>query len=127
MSRYKFQDQHVKEKPKAKIHPVWRGVGFLMMIVIPIISYAATELLIAENQLHGYFPWPGDILAKPGELLYNGDPLLYFKILITVSFILVFYALFTLITFIFNSMFGAPRYGPLDAPPINVKVRKKAR
>ena len=128
MSRYKSQEgPSSKNQPRQKMHPIWRGVGFVMMIVFPIISYAATELLVAQNQIHNYFPWPSDILAKPGDLIYNGDPLLYFKILVTVSFILVCFAITTLITFSLNSIFGSPRYGPYDVPPINVKVKKKAR
>jgi hypothetical protein len=116
-----------REKIETKIHPVWRGVGFAFLILIPIVSYAATEVLVQQNQKMGYFPWPYDIVAKSGDLLYNGDPLLYFKILITITFMLVLYALFTLITFLINSAFGAPRYGPHDVPPIRGKVRKKAR
>ena len=128
MSRYKSRElDEEKNKTKVKVHPIWRGVGFVMIIVFPIISYAATELVVAQNQIHNYFPWPSDIMAKPGDLIYNGDPLLYFKILVTVSFILVCFAITTLVTFIMNSMLGGPRYGPYDAPPINVKVKRKAR
>ncbi len=112
---------------KARIHPIWRGVGFAFIVLIPILSYAATDLLIQQNTKSHWFPLPYDIMAKPGEFLYNGDPLLYLKILLTITFMLVLYSIFTLITFMINSAFGPPRYGPYDVPPINVKVRKRAR
>jgi hypothetical protein len=127
MSRYKFVEQKKQEKPSVKIHPIWRGVGFVMMIVIPIISYAAAEVLIAQNMKSNWFPWPYDLMAKPGDLLYTGDPLLYLKIISTLVFIFIFYSIFMLVTFAVNSIFGVSRYGPYDVPPINAKVRKKAR
>lgn len=108
-------------------HPIWRGVGFVMMFLIPFVSYAGTEVLIEQNKKANFFPWPVDIMAKPGDLLWNGDPLLYFKILVTITLILVLYAIFTLVTFAINSAFGAPRYGPYDVPPIQAKVRRRAR
>lgn len=128
MSKYNTsQFRPPEEKIQNKIHPIWRGVGFAFLVLIPLISYAATEVLVQQNQKLGFFPWPYDIVAKPGDLIYNGDPLLYFKILITIAFMLVLFAIFSLITFMVNSAFGAPRYGPLDVPPINARVRKKAR
>jgi hypothetical protein len=129
MSKYnQFQEnKKPEEKPYQKMHPIWRGVGFAMMIFIPLFSYASSEVLIQQNQKMNYFPWPYDILAKPGEFLYNGDPLLYFKILVTLTIMFILFALFTLVTVAINSAFGSPRYGPYDLPPINAKVRKKSR
>jgi hypothetical protein len=122
---YEMRTQEAGDRPK--VHPIWRGVGFVMMILIPIVSYAATEVLIQQNTKAPFFPWPTDLIARPGDFLYNGDPLLYFKILITITFMLILYALFTLITFLLNSAFGSPRYGPYDLPPIKGRVRKRAR
>jgi hypothetical protein len=127
MGQFRFDDPKKQEKEKVKIHPIWRGVGFVMMIIIPIISYAATEVLIKQNMISNWFPWPYDLFAKPGEFLYNGDYLLYLKIILTVAFSLLIYAIFTLVTFVLSSAFGRTRLGPYDAPPINAKVRKKAR
>jgi hypothetical protein len=129
MSKYdQYQDRSKKqERPQEKIHPIWRGIGFAMMVFIPIFAYACTEVLVQQNQKSNFFPWPMDIMAKPGDLLWNGDPLLYFKILITITIMFLLYALFTLFTVSMNSAFGSPRYGPYDLPPIEAKVRKKAR
>jgi hypothetical protein len=124
---YDMKSQTDKDDLRPKIHPIWRGVGFGMMILIPIISYAGMEILIQQNMKSNFFPWPYDIMAKPGEVLWNGDPLLYFKILVVVVIMFVLFALFTLVTFLINSAFGVPRYGPMDVPPSNAKVRRRAR
>jgi len=127
MSKYKFVDQARREKPKPTIHPIWRGVGFLMMVLIPVVSYSLTEVLILQNSQKNWVPLPYDLMAKPTDLFWAGDPLLYVKIISTLFFALFFFALFTLITSIVNRAFGGPRYGPYDVPPIEGKVRKKAR
>lgn len=127
MGQYKFVDPNKQKKEQVEIHPIWRGVGFVLMIIIPVISYAATEVLIAQNTKSNWFPWPSDLFAKPGDFLYNGDSMLYLKIIMTIAFMLLIYGIFTLITFVLSSAFGRNRLGPHDVPPINAKVRKKAR
>ncbi len=124
-----YQRESTREEREARmrIHPVWRGVGFAFVILIPILAYAGTEVILQQNASAGWFPMPNDLAARPGDFLYNGDPWLYLKIILTVTLMLVFYAIFTLITFVMNSMFAPPRYGPYDAPPIKGKVRKRAR
>ncbi len=52
---------YVSDKPNIqkdlqRVHPIWRGVGFAMMVLIPVISYAAEQVLLQQNQLHGWFP-----------------------------------------------------------------------
>jgi hypothetical protein len=116
-----------KRVMKRTIHPVWRGVGFVLIIMVPILSYAATEVLLQANAKSNWFPIPYDLMVKSTDYIQNGDPMLYFKIILTISFMLVMYAVFTMITFVINRLFGAPRYGPLDVPPLNVKVRKHSR
>ena len=125
-------DSHVVQKStrrQEKVHPIWRGVGFLFIVLAPIISYAAAVLLIQENNARGWYPMPYDLMAVPGHLFYFGDPLIYLKLILTVAFMLVLFALFMFVTFFVNSMFGRSRYGPYDLPPVakprGVKTRAR--
>jgi len=126
-SSYQSERQREEREQRRHIHPIWRGVGFALIILIPILSYAATEVFIKWNSETNQFPWPYDLMARPGNFLYNGDPWLYYKIILTLAFMLVLYAIFTFFTFILNSAFAPPRYGPYDVPPIKGRVRKRAR
>ena len=126
-NQYQADRSREDREARTKIHPIWRGVGFAFIVLIPILSYAATDLIIQQNSKSNWFPFPYDLMAKPGDFIYNGDPLLYLKIILTIAFMLALYAIFMLITFMVNSAFGSPRYGPYDVPPINAKVRKRAR
>ena len=32
-----------------RVHPIWRGIGCFMMVLIPVMSYAGAVLLVEEN------------------------------------------------------------------------------
>jgi len=123
-----FSPQKPSSAKKLGPHPVWRGVGFLFIVLIPLLSFAIADVLLQENFKQNWFPIPGDILARPGELLFFAGPYIYIKLIITVVLAFVFYIGFMLITFAINSMFGASRYGPYDMPPMSkprgTKIRK---
>lgn len=107
-------------RDKESIHPIWRGVGFAMIVLIPIISYAGSVVLIQQNSIHGWLPLPTDILARPGEFLYSliPDQLLYIKIMLMVALMFLFYLIFLLISSMMTSMFGFnSRNDPFYVPP----------
>jgi hypothetical protein len=106
---------------KQKTHPVWRAVGLIMVVLIPIISYAGALVLLDLNSQNRWMIIPADLLA-PGA-----DQMLYIKIGLTVIFSMVLYALFMMINFIAYSAFGPDRYGPMDAPPQAYKKRRRRR
>ena len=116
-----------EREARRAIHPVWRGVGFALIVLIPLLSYAAMQVLLQQNAEKNWFPLPVDLAAGPGNFLYAGDPWIYFKILVTVVIMLVLFALLTLVTFMITRAFAPPRYGPFDVPPIKGRVRKRAR
>lgn len=114
-------------KPYQRVHPVWRGVGFAMMVLIPIISWAAADVLIQQNNKHRWFQLPVDLFAKPGEFLYRlvPDELLYIRLMFFVAFLLIFFAVFFLVSFIANSMFGiTDRTDPFYVPPVRRTTRR---
>lgn len=109
----KYDNIRYAEKPRRKkeIHPIWRGIGFLMIVLIPIISYAGMMVLLSENNSRMWFRIPIDLLAQ------GNDPLLYVKIIITVVIMCILYLIFLFITFMINRLFGPSRFGPQDAEP----------
>ncbi len=103
------------------IHPIWRGIGFMMILIIPAISFLASMVLLDENSRQGWFPIPAEFISP------YVDPLLYVKIGMTVAITFVLYTITLLITFAMYRAVGPSRYGPLDAPPIKAKIRKRSR
>lgn len=96
---------------KRAIHPIWRGIGLIMMILVPILSYVAVLVILQENAKKNWFPIPTDLIV------HWSDPFILVKLFATFVIVIVFYALFLLITFVLNSLFGSPRYSPVDEPP----------
>jgi hypothetical protein len=121
MGRFQFTDsrQRAGFKNGPRIHPIWSGIGFALMIIIPIISYYSTILLIELNKINHWVAIPGDLLASKGDIY------LYIRIGATIVISLLIYLLFMLITFLSYRFFGPARYGPVDAPPIRGKARKR--
>ena len=97
-----------------QMHPIWRGVGFAFMILIPIISYALARLFLDANVTKQW-------IVLPKDLLLHNPPLpedLLILIMIMIMLMLVIYAVVTFFSLLLFRVFAPPRYGPLDAPPI---------
>jgi hypothetical protein len=114
-----------KKTRRREIHPVWRGVGFLMMVLIPVVSWAAMRTVIDRNLV----PIPRDLLARPGQIFYTltGDAMIYIEVIIFLIFALVFYLVFTFISFLVTSaVLGSPaKYDPYYVPPVNRPTKRR--
>ena len=59
MGRIQY-DRDVQDKPTS-VHPIWRGIGFLLLGVIALMSYAGANLLVEANKTNGWISVPRDI------------------------------------------------------------------
>lgn len=112
MSDYRMYQRPSQENPAKKpIHPIWRGIGCILLIIIPVISYVAADFFVISR---AQFKW----VIVPQELIVNSlpDPLILVKVLYTAIFVFFLYLILTVITFIINRFFGPSRYGPYDVP-----------
>lgn len=127
-AKYREFNPGQRSRPKPTIHPIWRGVGFAMIVLIPIMAYAATEVVLQQNDIYGWFPFPVDMIAKDGEFLYNifKDPMINIRAAGTAAFSLLFYALFTFVSFLISGIFGPKqRDDPFYVPPVRRTVRRR--
>jgi hypothetical protein len=106
---------------RPKIHPIWRGIGFVFMTLMPILAFYLTSLILTLNETNQWFEISKTLLAK------GSDPLLYLKIGGTIVIVFIAYLLFMIITFASYRMFGPPRVGPLDAPQTSIQGKKGLR
>ena len=121
MGKYSTFSRRDSSKKNKTIHPIWRGIGFLFMFLIPILSYFGALVLIDENNKRGWVPIPADLIIKAF------DPLILVKAIIIIVLMIILFAIFMLVTFLFNSLFGPSRYGPLDVPPAAYRHRKRSK
>lgn len=121
---YQTQKRGPSEKEMRRVHPIWRGVGFAMIVLLPVIAWAASDVLISR----GLVPIPRDLFADSSDFIFRifPDRLIYIRLLLFGSILLVLYAVLTFITFLMNRMFGiTPRNDPFYVPPIQAPRRRR--
>jgi len=133
------QRESSRSKPKAP-HDIWRGIGCLMILIIPTISIAAgyqTVKYAIDNkwaipyQLLVPVRLPDIFYSTPG-LRIVFDPLssipnFYANAATSLLYMMLLSGLISVIYAAVYRMVGPDRYGPTDAPPSKIKVTKKSR
>jgi len=138
MGRYKDTMKQVDQKA-AGPHPIWRGIGCGLIILVPILSFAAATVSMPLFLSRGWVPqqllftpqipdWlnyaPG--LAQIVQFLF-GRFAIFAILLLTFVYIIILGGVFSVL-YAFMYRIAAPsRYGPMDAPPPKVKIKKYRR
>lgn len=140
MGKYQTSSRKVTPERNREVHVAWRGIGCLMMLVIPIISIAAAVLTInygLENgwvipyQLLGYPRYPDWFYLSNGLMQVlspiTNTPHFYAYAVTTFLYMLVFGGIVSIIYAFTYRLVGPSRYGPLDVERPNIKVKKYKR
>ena len=140
MSKYSTVS-HQKVATSPRPHPVWRGIGCLLILIVPLISYALSVLTI-NLALAQQWPIPYQLMGYPimPDLLWQATPglapilafiqsqnNLYAILALTGVYVVFFGALVSFGYALLYRFVGPPRYGPQDAPPPNIRVRTYKR
>ncbi len=138
MGKYtKFQNR--MKKPEKVLHPVWRGIGCVLWIIVPVMAYAAASLtvdLLAGNgmipaEMLGFVQFP-DWVYKAPFLSLAAQGIHSIRNLWSILIFFVVYALVLagIASIAYASAYrvmGPPRYTALDAPPTGHKPTQKSR
>ena len=100
MSRHQQYERPVKSESE-RPHPVWRGLGFILMAVIAIMSYAGANLLVEANKKNGWIRVPAEI---QGGVFWAPD--LYAELI--VAFFLTFVG-FGILTIVYSIIYRITR------------------
>jgi hypothetical protein len=127
MGKYQPYRLPQRKSQPGSVHPIWRGIGCFMMILIPIMSYAAAEMLIAQNNSTGWVVVPVE-LARTVTVPMLGDlPHFYATLAVTILLMLLGFGALTVVFAVFWGAVGPSRYGPMDARPIRRSDRPPKR
>lgn len=121
MGKYSTQYQKEQTKVKRTVHPIWRGIGFLMIILIPIIGYASAMLIMDANRQQGWFRIPEGIVGPAN------DPELYARLIVAGLVSVILYIFFTIISLFLLRVLAPPIHGPYDVPQPKIKVKRYKR
>ena len=136
--------KHVRTKPEKYVERdhtkslAWRGIGCLLMILVPTISIAAALATIGSSlvayipyQLMGYPVFPDYFFATPGLTTifspFANIENLYAIIVVSATYMILLGGLISVLYAAIYRMVNPTRYGPMDAPPPNVKAKKYKR
>lgn len=123
-----------------EVHPLMRGIGCIMMIIVPILAYGSAVLLVNYGVSRGW-PIPPTWLGTPTfhPLLWRLQGLttvlgflqtqtnLMANLVFAIAITVVIGGIMAMIYGYIYKLFGPPQYGPTDAPPERVKVKKYTR
>ena len=120
------------------VHPIWRGIGCILIVIIPIMAWAGAELFMKANHFFDlpalwYQPvtipltqWePVNILLSSIDTFFSDMRITYGIIFTTLIFLVLGYGLMSVLYGILYRIFGPPRYTNVDARPITVHRRPK--
>ena len=141
MGKYSAASRRPPPPPKPEgPHAIWRGIGCLMMLLIPIISvalgyetvnYVLKQGWILPYQLLGTPQLP-DFFYKSGGLLQVFGPLthiqnLYAHLAAGILYMILLGGLVSVIYAVMYRIAGPNRWGPTDAPPPKIKTKRYTR
>jgi hypothetical protein len=132
--------QKKQDLPRNEIHPVWRGIGFIIMLLTPIISWAATMVLLdlGKSQKWSFMYGLAGTVRFP-EIFYTTPvvqtaanylstvPYLAAIVLFFIAFFVLFSGVFAFLNAVLYRIVGPPRYTRLDEPAPRVKTKRYTR
>jgi hypothetical protein len=99
MGRYQQYQRDIKETSEG-VHPIWRGIGFLLMGLITIMSYAGANMLVEANKTQGWIAVPygirGGVSWAPD--LYAELIVMFFLVMIGFGIMTIVYSLIYKVT-----------------------------
>jgi hypothetical protein len=137
MTKYTRVTHKTDERPW-KIHPIWRGIGCFMIIIIVVMAYAGAKEFVDWNERTQKLSLPDQLYDKVQISYTKYIPALkeddvVNKSLANVKYgYLVFMLIFMFIgfgafSFVYSALYrvsGPSRYSPLDSPEVRKPRRK---
>jgi hypothetical protein len=129
MAKYGKLSQQVAPPPRPwQVHPIWRGIGCLFVLIGPVVAYAAADLLVRSNMDAGWVPTPPELMRTIRiPVLDIAIEHALANLLLTVILLLIGFSIIMVVYAIVYSILGPPRYGPLDSPPIRDSTPRRRR
>ena len=137
MGRYR---ETVKQKQKATgPPPIWRGIGCMLIFLVPVISYAAADVSMPFFLNRGLVPRellftpqaPDWLQISPALVQVFNFLFRRYGILATLGltfiYIIFITGILSVIYALLYRMTAPSRYGPMDAPPPRIKIKKYKR
>jgi len=139
MGKYSSSSRGPSKPSRPAIHPAMRGIGCVSMVLIPIVSYAAADVVLKGPG--AAWPLPNGWFGTPNlpEFLHSLSgltPVVAFlqrqtnltgNLIIGSIIMIVLFGIMSIIYGYIYSIMAPSKYGPHDVPPPRVKTKKYTR
>ena len=127
--------QHYERKEKPPQNPLWRGVGCIIMVALPLITYGLTLLAIPPVLATGLVPlellrninfsaWVFRVRGLSDIAIFlRGISTPWLGVLLFVVILILLSGLASLVYVAVLQTIGPPRYSEKDAPPSTHKAK----
>lgn len=138
MSKYSSRNKPETPKVNREIHPVMRGIGCVMMVVVPILAFLASTVIVPVfpipllpemTRAIDIPPWMYNSLDGLRGLFdyIEGTPYLVAYLVFALVISILLFSIMSIIYGFMYKAFGPSQFGPTDEPPIRKKVKKYTR
>ena len=128
MTKYdKFNPRASAAQRPWEIHPVWRGIGCLLMVLVPVMAYAGAVLLVQANVSQGWIPISSELYQRVNIPNVGSFENLFANLLVAALLALLGFGLIVAIYSLIYKAVGPSQLGPLDAEPIRRKPPQRKK
>jgi ABC-type Na+ efflux pump permease subunit len=124
---------------KKAMNPIWRGIGCILIVLVPLISLGLTAILTPLLTTTGYVPrelmghvifpdWVSKvpILSAIAAFIASINNL-WLSLIIFIVILVILTGISSLIYVSVLQVIGPPRYSETDAPPSKYKAKEYKR
>ena len=125
MGRYTTRERVREERPWT-IHPIWRGIGIIWLILVPVLSYVLAKIFNQMNIQYGLLPvtpelsrqivfapyvFPSGVTFDPMTIvnLFPWGPHYYIELLFWAAFAFLGFGIMSIVYSFLYRTFGPPR------------------
>ena len=123
--KYEFRDSVSKREKEQRLHPVWRGVGCLLLVLLALAGYALSGWFLVANQENGWIYLPYELYYPPflPASLSFLPPGFFIRVGIGLLVMVFGYGI---LSFVYAILFPIEQR-EIDAPPMKRRKRKEWR
>jgi hypothetical protein len=126
-----------KDRPQA--NPIWRGIGCILMVALPLVTFGLTALatppIAATNMvpisLLGHINFSAWVFRTPGlsevASFLRGIDNLWLDVMVFFIILILLMGIASLVYVSVLQVIGPPRYSEKDAPPSKYKAKPYKR
>jgi len=139
MGRYSGRQKRQGIDARTTVNPYMRGIGCLLIVIVPVFSYAVGNFLAQQRfgwqilpaDWYGYMTFPDSFYGLSGLNVVAGwlgnIPYLPATLAIGILVTIVVGGIVSIVYGYMYSMLTPSKYGPMDVPPPRVKTKKFKR